>query len=149
MRTNEPMEGAREAGAAVAGEKKRTIAHEVLGVAHALDAAAEELRRQEHDSMADMTSRAAETARRLGQDLEGKGFRELLGELEELGREQPALVTAGAALAGFLAARVAREGVDSETAGEEDVETEGHEELEGLDEVTETAGTEDIHGAGI
>jgi hypothetical protein len=147
MRTDEPMEGAREAGEAVAGEKKRTIAREVLGVARALDAAAEELRRQEQDAMAGMTSRAAETARGLGRDLEGKGFKELLRELEQLGREQPALVTAGAALAGFLAARVARESGDSET--EEDFETEELEELEVEAEVQETAEPEEIHGAGI
>jgi hypothetical protein len=90
------------------GERKSTAAREVFGVARALRRTADELEQQNQETIAGYARRAADVVERVGGSLERKNASEIVGDIERVCRQHPAAVGVGAALVGFLGARVLR-----------------------------------------
>lgn len=90
------------------GERKGTAAREVYGIARALRRTAEELEQQKQEGVARYARRTADVVERVGESLERKNASEIVGDIERVCRQHPALVGVGAAVVGFLGARVLR-----------------------------------------
>jgi len=85
-------------------ERKDRAAQSVHGFAEALRRTADNLR-GENETVARYAERAAETVDRFSETLHGRRFGEMVAELDELARRQPALFLIGAVAAGFVAGR--------------------------------------------
>jgi hypothetical protein len=108
----EAQEKAREAaGKAQEGirqqiDDRSTQAGERVGsTAQDLRSVGEELRKQGKQGPAKLADRAAEQTEKVGSYLKEKGPDEMLGDVEEFGRQRPWAVLAGGVAAGVLAAR--------------------------------------------
>jgi hypothetical protein len=77
----------------------------MAATADALDAAAKEL--QEHSLQRSLLGEASRGLAGLSRAMEGRSVGELVGNLAEFGRRNPAAFLGGAALAGFAVARLA------------------------------------------
>jgi hypothetical protein len=96
---------AREAAAARTDDAKKALAREVAAAAEALGAASSNLEeRSVQRTLFDEVSRGLAS---MSQALEGRSVGELVAEVAEFGRRNPAAFLGGAALAGFAVARLA------------------------------------------
>jgi hypothetical protein len=96
---------AREQAATRTEDAKTGIAREMAATAEALDAAARDL--QEHSLQRSLLGEASRGLVGLSRALEGRSVGELVGDVAEFGRRNPAAFLGGAALAGFAVARLA------------------------------------------
>lgn len=91
--------------------EKSTVVREVMGVAHALRATAEQLNGNEQRAFADYAERAAGAAERLGDAIESNSFSDIVAQVERTCRERPMVAVAVAVAIGFLGVRLARSSV--------------------------------------
>jgi hypothetical protein len=77
----------------------------VASTAQDLRSVGEELRKQGKDTPAKLADRAAEQTEKVGSYLKDKGPDEMLGDVEQFGRERPWAVLAGGLVLGAVAAR--------------------------------------------
>jgi hypothetical protein len=96
---------AREEAAARTEEAKQGLAREVSATAEALDAASREL--QENSLQRSLLSEASRGLASMSRALQGRSAGELVADVAEFGRRNPAAFLGGAALAGFAVARLA------------------------------------------
>jgi hypothetical protein len=96
---------AREEAAARTEDAKQGLAREVSTTAEALDAASREL--QENSLQRSLLSEASKGLASMSQALQGRSVDELVADVAEFGRRNPAAFLGGAALAGFAVARLA------------------------------------------
>ncbi len=101
---------------AAAGEKteaaKDQAADEISRTARGLGAAADEL--DDAPFQQELLREAADGLKQLAQTVQGKSIGELVGDLEDFGRQNPLGYLGGAALAGFALARFARASAPTE-----------------------------------
>jgi hypothetical protein len=104
-------------------EQKGRMAREVSGLARALHKTADQLEGEDQENLAVYLRSAANVTNKVGESIEGKDARELMGSADDLARREPVLLFVGAAALGFLASRAIR-------AGREDAEIEPREAFE-------------------
>jgi hypothetical protein len=86
-------------------ERREAAAGEIGSVAGALRQSAETLRSDEHGLTARYVSEAADGLQRLSEAVRGRDVRDLIGEVEDFARRQPAVFLGGAVAAGFVLSR--------------------------------------------
>jgi hypothetical protein len=91
--------------------EKSTVVREIMGVAHALRAPAEQLDGNEQRAFAGYAERAAGAAERLGDAIESNSFSDIVAQVERTCRERPMVAGAVAVALGFLGARLARSSI--------------------------------------
>jgi hypothetical protein len=85
--------------------KKDQAAGTLEGVAQALQVAVDHLREQGHEGIGHYGERAAQQVTRMSSYLNEKNVDEVIGEVSELARRQPAVVLGAAVVLGVVAAR--------------------------------------------
>lgn len=88
--------------------EKGTVVREIMSVAEALRATAEQLDGNEQVAFAGYVERAATAAERLGDAIESNSFSDIVAQVERTCRERPMVAGAVAVAVGFLGARLAR-----------------------------------------
>ncbi len=94
-------------------EQKGRMARQATGLASALRKTADDLEGQEQENLAVYLRSAANVSDKVADSIERRDARDLLGSADDLARNQPLMVIAGAAALGFFASRAisaAREG---------------------------------------
>jgi hypothetical protein len=97
--------------------EKGGVVRQVMGVAGALRATADQLDVYEQGSLAVYAQRAAEIAERLADSIERKTLSEIVADVERASRERPIVAGAVAMAVGFAAARLARSTIDGDEVG--------------------------------
>jgi len=92
---------ARERGKAMAEEQKRTAAHGMGRFAESLHKVADQFEQDGQSSVANYTHQAANGIDNIASKVRGKDTGELIGDVEEYARSNPALFLAGAVAVGF------------------------------------------------
>lgn len=105
QRAGEMMDQARTQVVSQLENQKERATGGLGTVAHALRQTGQQLREKQQEGIAQYTDRAAETVERFSEYLNGRDVHQLIGEVEEYARRQPAVFLAGAFALGFLAAR--------------------------------------------
>jgi hypothetical protein len=98
--------------------EKGGVVRQVMGVAGALRATAEQLDAYEQGSLAVYAQRAAEVAERLADSIERKTFSEIVADVERASRERPIVAGAVAMAVGFAASRFVLSTMDGDEAAE-------------------------------
>lgn len=88
------------------------------GVAQALRATGQQLREQDQGFIAPYTDQAAETVEQFQHYLSGRNVNQLLSDLEDVARREPALFVGGAFAAGLLGARFLKSSSPSQLPGQ-------------------------------
>ena len=96
---------AREEATARTEDAKQGLASEMSATADALDAAARDL--EEHSLQRSLLREASKGLASMSQALHGRSVGELVSDVAEFGRRNPAAFLGGATLAGFAVARLA------------------------------------------
>jgi hypothetical protein len=89
----------------LANEQKQRAAQQVGGAAEAVRAAARSLERSQSPTIARYADRAAEQIDELSRSLRARRWGEIIGDVEGVARQRPALFVIAAVAAGFLAGR--------------------------------------------
>jgi hypothetical protein len=95
----------RAAALTAADERKQRAAEQVGGIAEALRSASRSLARSQIPTAARYTDRAAEQIEEVARALRERRWGELVEDVEQVARRQPALFVAGAVAIGFLIGR--------------------------------------------
>lgn len=98
-------EEARERGKSFFESQKRLAAEEVEGMANALRQTAHQLEDQHQESIANYTSRAAESLDSISKAIRDKDLNSLVRQAEDFGRRQPGIFLGSAVAVGFFLAR--------------------------------------------
>lgn len=85
-------------------------------IAQAVRQSTQQLRDQQHDTVAQYIERAADQLDRFSTRLREKNVSELLNDAQRLARRQPALFIGGAFVLGLLGARFLKSAADRQTA---------------------------------
>jgi hypothetical protein len=104
-------------------ERREAAAGEIGSVAGALRRSADHLRSDEHGLTARYVSEAADGLQRLSEAVRGRDVRDLIAEVEDFARRQPAVFVGGAVAAGFILSRFLKS--SDRLAGRRGVETAG------------------------
>jgi len=102
-------------------DRKEQVAESVGSVAEALRVAGRHLRENEQAPIARYADKAAARVDRLAHQLRGKDVQEIVRDVEDYARQQPALFLGGAFVVGLFAARFLKS-----TAHRDDGESNGH-----------------------
>jgi hypothetical protein len=98
-------DAARSAAMALADEQKEFAAKQVNGVAEAVRSAARSLDHSQSPTVARYADQAAGQIEELAHGLRRRQWGDIIADIEDIARRQPALFVAGAIAAGFLAGR--------------------------------------------
>ncbi|MFW5740188.1 MAG: hypothetical protein ACOC1F_07465 [Myxococcota bacterium] len=90
--------------------KTDAVARETKTLAHAMQRAAEEAEREESSFLTGPLSQIAAYCDELSESVEGKDPREILSDVEDFGRREPAAFFGAAVAVGFLTTRFMRAG---------------------------------------
>ena len=88
--------------------EKSAVVRQVMGVAEALRATAEQLEGHDQSAFAGYAERAAGIVERVGDVIESRTLSDVITDLERVGRERPLVAGAVAVAVGFAAMRMAR-----------------------------------------
>lgn len=99
------MDAARLHARSAVEEQQKRVAEQIGNVADALHEAAERFDRHDQRAVAHYTDIAADRVARFADNLRTRGANEMLADLEDFARRQPALFVGGAFAMGFFAAR--------------------------------------------
>jgi hypothetical protein len=102
---NGVMSRVRESASAQLSNQKNKATEGLGSVAQAVRQSTQQLREQQHDTLAGYVESAADQIERLSQRLRSKEVSELLNDVQNLARRQPAAVIGGAFLLGLLGVR--------------------------------------------
>ena len=87
---------------------KGRVVSQVSSVAQAFRKTGEQLRDEDHGDLAGYTERIADEVEKVSGYLEGKGLRDVMGDVETFARQRPSLFVGGALVVGLVAARFLR-----------------------------------------
>ena len=99
------VDQAKEQAASLIDNRKEQVAGNVAAVAEALRQASKHLRQNEQAPIAQYADKAAERVEQLAYNLRSKDVQDMLRDVEDYARRQPALFLGGAFVVGLLAAR--------------------------------------------
>jgi hypothetical protein len=102
---NTLVDKVRDTAAAQLTSQKDRVTEGLGTVVNAVRQSGEQLRQQQHDTIADYAEQAASQIERLSQGLRDKDLTEILGDVQRLSRSQPALFIGGAFALGVIGAR--------------------------------------------
>jgi hypothetical protein len=119
-RGREVVEEAASRAQEVAQAERQRWANEVDGVARALGHAADSLRSDGRDTIAQYTERAAEGVHRAGRMLRDRNPRELVRGVEDFARREPLMFLGGALLLGAAVSRLLKNAAESVSDEDED-----------------------------
>jgi hypothetical protein len=94
-------------------------------VTQAVRQTTQQLRDQNHDTIAGYVDQAAGQIERLSQQLRDRDITELFADLQRLSRRQPAIFIGGAFALGFMGARFLKSGTDRSYGDDRDWRTQG------------------------
>ncbi len=99
---------------------KGRVVSQVSSVAQAFRKTGEQLRDEDQGDLAGYTERIADEVEKVSGYLEGKGLRDVMGDVETFARQRPSLFVGGALVVGLVAARFLRSSGSSSHASNAD-----------------------------